>query len=331
MNVRGTSSHTVEIAGRVYTVESLWRLAKGVPRMIRPIVEFLRFLREDRWEGFSPLDVLGQGARTASIPADLMRQHWGRLDAADLSYPLVVTADGNLIDGLHRVAKAWHSGQMTIAVQVLHSLPSLSGKCEPSRSPEDGEPDPVPLLDALSALDLGRMPGSLFVDLFHLLFLDKPAVRFCTADRSEQVVLEEWAQSAALRLIRHGDDSALYLGHDEEYLRKVCEVDNRSIPHEYELGLLLGYPHCCARAVAHLGEGYIDQLEDDCKYWAFENDYRLINPIGYHAGKAFIAHLPCSSHCNQSLAIGIAAYSRYRAWRHHPAMKTWAIWREGSG
>jgi len=40
------------------------------------------------------------------------------IEAADLSYPIILSADGSVMDGMHRVAKAVLSGQATIdAVQ----------------------------------------------------------------------------------------------------------------------------------------------------------------------------------------------------------------------
>jgi hypothetical protein len=45
-------------------------------------------------------------------------EHVQLIDAADLSYPIILSADGSVMDGMHRAAKAAREGQQTIeAVQ----------------------------------------------------------------------------------------------------------------------------------------------------------------------------------------------------------------------
>jgi len=45
-------------------------------------------------------------------------EHMQLIDAADLSYPIILAADGLVMDGMHRVAKAVREGRETIdAVQ----------------------------------------------------------------------------------------------------------------------------------------------------------------------------------------------------------------------
>jgi hypothetical protein len=44
--------------------------------------------------------------------------HLELIDAADLAYPIILSADGSVMDGMHRVAKAVRAGLQTIeAVQ----------------------------------------------------------------------------------------------------------------------------------------------------------------------------------------------------------------------
>jgi hypothetical protein len=44
--------------------------------------------------------------------------HMELIDAADLAYPIILSADGSVMDGRHRVAKAVREGRLTIeAVQ----------------------------------------------------------------------------------------------------------------------------------------------------------------------------------------------------------------------
>jgi len=45
-------------------------------------------------------------------------RHMGLVNAADLSFPVLLGADGQLMDGMHRVAKALLEGRSTVrAVQ----------------------------------------------------------------------------------------------------------------------------------------------------------------------------------------------------------------------
>jgi hypothetical protein len=47
--------------------------------------------------------------------------HMQRIQEADLSIPIILSADGHVMDGMHRVAKAWLLGLTEIrAVQFLH-------------------------------------------------------------------------------------------------------------------------------------------------------------------------------------------------------------------
>ena len=47
--------------------------------------------------------------------------HARRIFEADLSYPVILSADGGLMDGGHRVAKAWLAGQeKVLAVRFDH-------------------------------------------------------------------------------------------------------------------------------------------------------------------------------------------------------------------
>jgi len=51
-------------------------------------------------------------------------QHAQRIQDVDLAYPIILSADGHVMDGMHRVAKALMLGQSTItAVQFEHDPP----------------------------------------------------------------------------------------------------------------------------------------------------------------------------------------------------------------
>jgi hypothetical protein len=51
-------------------------------------------------------------------------EHAQRIDRADLSFPIILSADGGLMDGGHRVAKAWLAGETHVsAVRFLEDPP----------------------------------------------------------------------------------------------------------------------------------------------------------------------------------------------------------------
>jgi hypothetical protein len=55
-------------------------------------------------------------------------EHAKRIQFADLNYPIILSADGGLMDGGHRIAKAWLNGEVEIRAV---------------RFPRDPEPDYV--------------------------------------------------------------------------------------------------------------------------------------------------------------------------------------------
>jgi hypothetical protein len=98
-----THSHTVP-GGRAYWItEKLWRAAKGLPVTRVPLGAIAEF-EQDCWFG-------ERHAPTCRAVAE----HARRIQAADLAYPIILSADGRLMDGGHRLAKAWLRGDADIA------------------------------------------------------------------------------------------------------------------------------------------------------------------------------------------------------------------------
>lgn len=50
--------------------------------------------------------------------------HARRIEAADLSFPIILSADGGLMDGGHRIAKALLRGDLTVAARQFDTDPS---------------------------------------------------------------------------------------------------------------------------------------------------------------------------------------------------------------
>lgn len=86
-------------AGRAYWhTERLWALAADLP-VEEVAVADIAELDEDCWFGGRPA--------TCRAVAD----HARRIMAADLAYPIILAADGRLMDGGHRAARAWLTGR----------------------------------------------------------------------------------------------------------------------------------------------------------------------------------------------------------------------------
>jgi hypothetical protein len=120
--VSHTCSTSVGNEQHIWHVERLWELARRLPVETVPVKDLLPILEQ-----------------TCCITPDErtcmhMARHAKRVLEADLAYPILLSADGMLFDGSHRIAKAWVLGHETI--QVV-------------RFPRNPEPDEVhPLASA---------------------------------------------------------------------------------------------------------------------------------------------------------------------------------------
>ena len=96
--------HTRPVPGgrAVYLTERLWKLTEGLP-VERVPIDAIREFDEDCWFGGAPVT-----CRMVARHADLIQK-------ADLTYPVILSADGRLMDGGHRISKAWLTGMTTIA------------------------------------------------------------------------------------------------------------------------------------------------------------------------------------------------------------------------
>lgn len=62
--------------------------------------------------------------------------HARLMEAAELAYPIILAADGAVMDGMHRVAKALRDGRATIdAVQLAEDPPPDYVGCHPDELP----------------------------------------------------------------------------------------------------------------------------------------------------------------------------------------------------
>ena len=50
-------------------------------------------------------------------------EHMRLVQAADLAYPIIICPQGRVMDGMHRVVKAWLEGRSTVLAYYLPVLP----------------------------------------------------------------------------------------------------------------------------------------------------------------------------------------------------------------
>lgn len=90
----------------IWYTERLWKLASALPT-IQVAIDSIKEFEENCW--FS---------EDTPPTCKAVALHAQRIHDADLSYPIILSADGGLMDGGHRLAKAWLLEQQLInAVQ----------------------------------------------------------------------------------------------------------------------------------------------------------------------------------------------------------------------
>ena len=95
----------------VWHTERLWEQAEGLPP-VEVEVESFKELDEDCWFGPEKKPSLREIA-----------QHCRRINDVSFDWPIILNADGSLMDGGHRLCKAVLEGRKTIAAVQFTSMP----------------------------------------------------------------------------------------------------------------------------------------------------------------------------------------------------------------
>ena len=106
MDMRERSGHWVALGERAWHIETVWRAAEGLPAQDVLIAQ-IQEVDEDCW--------FKGGPATVRAVVD----HARGILAADLRHPIILAADGQVLDGMHRIAKAILDGHDTISAQRL--------------------------------------------------------------------------------------------------------------------------------------------------------------------------------------------------------------------
>ncbi len=87
----------------VWRVSRLWELSRSLPVRKVALIEFAVYLDSDFWYNN------GAVATTRGVLG-----HCRKIIDADLRFPIILDHEGQLMDGMHRIAKAWILGKKTI-------------------------------------------------------------------------------------------------------------------------------------------------------------------------------------------------------------------------
>lgn len=87
----------------VYNVERLWELARALPVKTVPLETVSAILDQNCWFGDAP------------PTCRLVARHARRIYEADFSHPIILSASGDLMDGGHRIARAFLEGRAEIS------------------------------------------------------------------------------------------------------------------------------------------------------------------------------------------------------------------------
>ncbi len=106
-------SHSVYKDGKKHTwyVKRLWNLATHLPEFDFEISSFVGF-DEDFWFGDRFKPTIGK-----------VLEHCRKINDADNSHPIIISADGLIMDGVHRICRAYLEGKKTIRAVKFDKTP----------------------------------------------------------------------------------------------------------------------------------------------------------------------------------------------------------------
>jgi hypothetical protein len=182
---------------------------------------------------------------------------------------------------------------------------------------------PIQIFESLPS----NLDNSNYIDFLLFLAGLKPALRIKCKDYFKNA-LTKWCENYSFSFMI-SPEKYIYIARNMYMVNLIRKIDDLCIPHEYELGILLGYPECCSKNIQLVGEENIDKWEEQfVKQSIFVGEYKLINPEGYKDGYALISHIPCSSKCKFSLAIAKSAWSIIEQYLSHSYFRRWKIWKK---
>lgn len=114
----------------IWYIDRFWKLAEGLP--VEDLeIEKVRELDEVCW--FSE-----RWGKRPTCRAVI--EHCQRILAADMSYPVILSPDGGVLDGIHRIAKAMAQGERTVKAVRIKEMPPPDEVLSPDDPRYDAQP-----------------------------------------------------------------------------------------------------------------------------------------------------------------------------------------------
>jgi hypothetical protein len=161
------------------------------------------------------------------------------------------------------------------------------------------------------------LKASAAIDLAQLWCCIRPVIRTELAQPVDHYLVRRWASNH--RFFPALDpDGFLVLSRSPGLSRRVLDLDRSPGNHTFALGLALGYPYCCCRRAAAVGDAALDAFAETLRFTDFCGRFKMISPRGYRDGRALISHIPCSSRCVNSLQMAEALARKLNLKPHMP-------------
>src|SRR5690242_13707466 len=109
------------------------------------------------------------------------------------------------------------------------------------------------IINKLNALPLELLRPSALVDFLLLLACNKPAVRICAPEKAALRGVQQWCRFNHLDF-ESDEDGFVCIAWKSGAAQTILAIDRSLESHEFPLGIALGYPRCCCRKVARVGE-----------------------------------------------------------------------------
>jgi len=178
-------------------------------------------------------------------------------------------------------------------------------------------------LKAFETLPKNLKPSD-YVDFLLFLAHEKPCLRLGYNQSSVYQDMLVWCKKNKLAYVV-SKAGFMYISNNFLLALVAKTVDDSTLSHTYVFGKILGYPTCCSRRIAEIGENQIDEYEKELVSNSdFEEPYHIINPKGYIEGYSLISHVPCCETCKKSLEKANSAYQVIMKYKEHPSFEKWS-------
>lgn len=100
---------------QIWEVDRLWELAKDLP---------VKLVRLDQLDDLDRVGWHGQTQHYGRLTIREVADHARRIQEASFDHPIILSAEGHLLDGFHRVAKVYLLGMREISAVQFEVNPS---------------------------------------------------------------------------------------------------------------------------------------------------------------------------------------------------------------